>query len=101
MAGELFIQPVVDGQRMDGWLGGGPWLITKSAAATTIEQFVIGSTDLGPFSEPLAAWLDERDAEAVLVRPDRYIFGIGASLDLMAAWESMMAFRTRTTSVTT
>ena len=31
-----------------------------------------------PFRERLAAWLASRGVEAVLVRPDRYIFGAGA-----------------------
>jgi 3-(3-hydroxy-phenyl)propionate hydroxylase len=92
-SGELFIQPVVDGERMDYRLGAGPWLITKTAADTVMKQCVIGSDVLGPFSDPLAAWLDERDVEAALIRPDRHIFGIGAALDLIAAWEGMMGMQ--------
>lgn len=92
-SGELFIQPVIDGERMDYRLGTGPWLITKTAADAAIKQFVIGSDALGPFSAPLAAWLDERDVEAALVRPDRHIFGIGLAHDLIAAWEAIIGAR--------
>jgi 3-(3-hydroxy-phenyl)propionate hydroxylase len=89
-SGELFIQPVIESERMDYRLGAGPWLITKMAADTAMKQFVIGSDTLGGFSAPLVAWLDERDVEAVLVRPDRHVFGIGKAADLVQAWREKL-----------
>jgi len=44
----------------------------------------IAAPHLAPFADPLRAWLDARDADAVLVRPDRYVFGAGAAKDLIA-----------------
>lgn len=38
------------------------------------------------FAAALAAWLDERGAEAVLVRPDRYVFGTGSPQALADAY---------------
>lgn len=92
-SGKLFIQPVVDGERMDYRLGSGPWLITKTAADTDLKQFVIGSDALGLFSSPLADWLDQRGVEAALIRPDRHVFGIGSAHDLIAAWQAALGVR--------
>jgi 3-(3-hydroxy-phenyl)propionate hydroxylase len=92
-SGELFIQPVVDGEHMDNRIGLGPWLITKKATDTALNQFVIGAEILCPFSAPLAAWLDEREVEAALVRPDRHVFGIGLAHELIAAWKATMGAR--------
>jgi 3-(3-hydroxy-phenyl)propionate hydroxylase len=89
-SGELFIQPVINGERMDYRLGEGPWLITKTNADSDVRQFIIGSEALGNFSAPLAAWLDERVAEAVLVRPDRHVFGVGKAADLVQAWREKL-----------
>jgi 3-(3-hydroxy-phenyl)propionate hydroxylase len=89
-SGELFIQPVVAGERMDNRLGTGPWLITKAAQDTDLKQFVIGADALGPFSAALAVWLDARGVEAALVRPDRHIFGTGEAHDLITAWMAAM-----------
>jgi len=89
-SGELFIQPVIAGKRLDNRLGNGPWLITKIAADTAMKQFVIGADPLGPFSAPLASWLEERDVEAVLVRPDRHVFGVGTRQEVIKAWNAAM-----------
>lgn len=75
--GEYFPQPWVGDLRMDDLLGEGPWLITREALA---------DEPLAPFAEQLAPWFDSRGAEAVLVRPDRYVFGTGDADDLTAAW---------------
>jgi len=94
-SGELFIQPVLGGERMDDRLGGGPWLITRVQVDSPLKQFVIGSDALGGYSEPLAAWLDERGVDAVLVRPDRHVFGTGSAGDLVSAWRNKMAVHTK------
>jgi 3-(3-hydroxy-phenyl)propionate hydroxylase len=90
VSGELFIQPMIDGERMDYRLGEGPWLITKTTVDSDLKQFVIESDALGSFSTPLAAWLDEHAADAVLVRPDRHIFGVGKAADLVEAWRAKL-----------
>jgi len=46
----------------------------------------LGDEALAPFRAALAKWLDEHGAEAVLVRPDRYVFGSGDPAALLAAW---------------
>jgi 3-(3-hydroxy-phenyl)propionate hydroxylase len=96
-AGELFPQPTC-GQglrrlRLDDALGEGPWLIAQRAtlAATgEIEVRYIEEPALAPFRTALQDWLDTHDAEAVLVRPDRYVFGTGEPEVLAAAWAQML-----------
>lgn len=75
--GEYFPQPWADDLRLDDVLGDGPWLITRTAAT---------SGDLAPFASSLGPWFERTGAEAVLVRPDRYVFGAGAPESLNAAW---------------
>lgn len=75
--GEYFPQPWVDDLRLDDVLGDGPWLITRTAAT---------SGDLAPFASSLGPWFERTGAEAVLVRPDRYVFGAGSPESLNAAW---------------
>jgi 3-(3-hydroxy-phenyl)propionate hydroxylase len=80
-AGELFPQPWAGEARLDDLLGEGPWLLRREAL----------TGPLTPFAEPLAAWLDARGASAVLVRPDRYVFGTGEAEALRQAWRDRMA----------
>jgi 3-(3-hydroxy-phenyl)propionate hydroxylase len=96
-AGSLFPQPI-HGEgpgrvRMDDVLGAGPWLIARSSAAVwnaTVEVFVLTADYLAPFRSALTAWLDSHDAEAVLIRPDRYVFGAGPAATLLAAWSKAL-----------
>jgi hypothetical protein len=37
----------------------------------------------------LLKWLDERDVPAVLIRPDRYVFGTGSPTDLLTHYAAM------------
>lgn len=86
-AGELFPQPSPgEGdatRRLDDALGKGPWLISRSAPAVgawragRMLRIGLGDPRLSPFRQAVEAWLDKRSAEAVLVRPDRYVFGTG------------------------
>ncbi|HQV04577.1 MULTISPECIES: bifunctional 3-(3-hydroxy-phenyl)propionate/3-hydroxycinnamic acid hydroxylase [unclassified Novosphingobium] len=80
-AGSYFPQPLAaDGSRLDEVLCLGHWLIARADLA---------EPRLAPFARPLSAWLDKQGAEAVLVRPDRYVFGTGAPAALRQAWAAL------------
>jgi 3-(3-hydroxy-phenyl)propionate hydroxylase len=89
-AGSLFPQPVAaDGEHLDTVLGLGAVLISR--VATGLEEPGIRVLDLGTpalakFSAPLGAWLATADATAVLIRPDRHVFGTGDPRKLLDAW---------------
>jgi 3-(3-hydroxy-phenyl)propionate hydroxylase len=92
-AGEIFPQPAFGegcGRlRLDDVLGAGTWLITREAIPSPVDGLVIRRLEdeaLTPFRDHLLAWLDERKADAVLVRPDRYVFGSGEPQGLVASW---------------
>jgi 3-(3-hydroxy-phenyl)propionate hydroxylase len=98
-AGQLFPQPTCGHgearRRMDDVLGDGPWLIarTPTGLKATDEQLSIYTLDdntLTPFSAALTAWLNAHNAEAVLVRPDRYVFGTGTPAQLAQAWTNAL-----------
>lgn len=81
-AGSYFPQPVIKGQRLDTVLGTGPWLLDRDR---------LEAADLAPFRQALEAWLDSHQAEAVLVRPDRHVFGTGSREALEAGWQALLA----------
>ena len=89
-AGELFPQPwLAIGQglvRLDDRLEGhGPWLLLPSGTITAVAE---GPADdqLAPFAPSLEPWFTHRQADAVLIRPDRYVFGTGQVDTLRDAW---------------
>jgi 3-(3-hydroxy-phenyl)propionate hydroxylase len=93
-AGSYFPQSVAcdPTQRLDDILGPGAWLIARSAPASEHHDGV-GLSDaslddafLSRHRDQLSAWLSAHDAEAVLVRPDRYVFGSGDTQTLRNAW---------------
>ncbi len=93
-AGELFPQTTTarsaQGQRgrLDDLLGDGFWLITTDdtpvATPGAARRFVL-DRDVTDESGRLRQWLEASNAQAVLVRPDRYVFGTGKPEDLIAA----------------
>ena len=97
-SGELFIQPVINDIRMDDVIGNGPWLFTSvdvGSVSTTVDfpklkKFVIGSVELGVFSHVISNWLAHHETEAVLVRPDRHVFGVGSAEELARLWQEML-----------
>ncbi len=79
-AGAYFPQAVAhSGERMDDSIGTGAALIARDR---------LTSPALAPFAEKLGRWLDAQNAEAVLVRPDRHVFGTGTPETLAAAWQA-------------
>lgn len=99
-AGGLFPQPWAEGPagtlRLDDVLGPGPWLISREPPAAGPyggPMLRIGLDDprLAPFRADVARWLDRQGAEAVLVRPDRYVFGAGPAGRLEASYAAQLA----------
>jgi 3-(3-hydroxy-phenyl)propionate hydroxylase len=70
------------GERLDDVLGEGCWLIDRRDTSSAL---------VGPFGADIARWLDAHGAEAVLVRPDRYVFGTGTPRALAAAWAERLS----------
>jgi 3-(3-hydroxy-phenyl)propionate hydroxylase len=94
-AGTYFPQFVTDRtERLDDVLGPGAWLIARSRPKDSGER---NSLNVVTFDDPklclfqhqLEAWFAKQDVAAVLVRPDRYIFGTGAPDVLIRAWSGM------------
>lgn len=91
-AGNYFPQALAGDppQRLDDILGPGAWLITRATLA---------EPRLAPFRAHLTAWFDDRGVEAVLVRPDRYVFGTGDPAALEQAWATRLAGTPFATSI--
>jgi 3-(3-hydroxy-phenyl)propionate hydroxylase len=96
-AGRLFPQPtsVRDGhvRRFDDVAGLGAWLISRSAVAqhTGISTYETADLALGTFREQLERWLAAHECAAVLVRPDRHIFGTGDPHHLAREWKRRLS----------
>jgi 3-(3-hydroxy-phenyl)propionate hydroxylase len=79
-----------DGARgmLDDLLGGGFWLVTSSAHDIAVPSYVtlvrLG-VELRDDGGKIAAWLAACGATAVLVRPDRIVFGTGEAEMLLTA----------------
>lgn len=81
-AGSYFPQPIAaDGGRLDDILGIGHWLITRED---------LSAPRLAPFAAQLGGWLNKHGAQAVLVRPDRYVFGTGDAASLAREWAALL-----------
>ncbi len=92
-AGRPFPQPTDDSaghvRRLDDVLGPGAWLIADRAVdvgSAGIEAISLADPRISPFRDQIAAWLTGHGAEAVLVRPDRCVFGAGPAETLLEAW---------------
>lgn len=100
-AGTVFLQPWAEiaGERtgLDDILGHGAWLIVAAdtpapaAAPEGVAVHSLGEARLAPFAGPIADWLTQTGADAVLVRPDRYVFGAGRPAELARAWAAALA----------
>jgi len=97
-AGNLFVQPWGERNeevvRFDDAMPDGAWIVTRKkpnsegAMPKGITLAWTGEPHLAPFAAQLESWLDRHGAEAVLVRPDRYIFGVGDAQDLAAKFRA-------------
>lgn len=77
-AGSYFPQFVADsGRRLDDLLGIGHWLIARND---------LDNERLAPFAPALRNWFDRISADAILVRPDRFVFGAADSEKLPDLW---------------
>lgn len=85
-AGARFIQPILtDGRKLDDLTGQGWRLFVRGAAA----DGAIAAADL-PDNGAVLGWLEARGVDAVLVRPDHYVFGSGDAADLIAARDALL-----------
>lgn len=81
-AGSYFPQAIAsNGARLDDVLGPDMALISRSALA---------EEPLAPFADVLREWLDSHRADAVLIRPDRYVFGAGDAHELKQQWHTAL-----------
>jgi 3-(3-hydroxy-phenyl)propionate hydroxylase len=74
--------------RFDDLAGEGFWLITRDSPPATTPanvRHIDLTRDIADETGRLDEWFETTGAEAVLVRPDRYIFGTGKPADLIAA----------------
>ena len=91
-AGSYFPQLAgADGQRLDDILGEQAWLIGTLPAGLEAPQDVtalsLDDARLAGWQASLQEWLAKAGTAAVLVRPDRHVFGAGTAADLLTAWQ--------------
>jgi 3-(3-hydroxy-phenyl)propionate hydroxylase len=96
-AATIFPQGKVGGTYLDDTLGRGAWLIARRANdiaglknpyLARIES--LDGATLKPFAAKLTGLLDTYAADAVLVRPDRYVFGTGNARQLASSFTASM-----------
>jgi 3-(3-hydroxy-phenyl)propionate hydroxylase len=91
-AGRSFAQPLgADGTRLDDVLGQGAWLIGDAAKAapglTAVRPGELADPNL---RQAVTAALSRTGVPAILVRPDRQIFGSGEAGALATAWQEKL-----------
>jgi 3-(3-hydroxy-phenyl)propionate hydroxylase len=95
-AGQRFIQPVLDdGLKLDDSTGDGWRLFVTGDAPVAKGITTINATGLAD-KGAVSAWLAARDAQAVLVRPDHYVFGTGAPAELIEARATLLGLSLET-----
>jgi len=97
-AASIFPQDEIGGRRLDDVMGRGAWLIARRGADVAgVSSRLISRVEaldgdrLKPFAAKLGAYLDGAGADAVIVRADRYVFGVGSVQGLIRAWEKAIA----------
>jgi 3-(3-hydroxy-phenyl)propionate hydroxylase len=92
-AGALFPQALKGDLRLDEVLGLSAVLIGRDPPVgddPTLRRLDLDDPALDPFRAALQTWLDDQGAPAVLVRPDRHIFGTGDPEALVSAWRDKL-----------
>ncbi|WP_067735842.1 bifunctional 3-(3-hydroxy-phenyl)propionate/3-hydroxycinnamic acid hydroxylase MhpA [Novosphingobium naphthalenivorans] len=88
-AGALFLQPVTGEDRFDRLLGLDAALIGRDLPPVSIPGLRVldlSAPEMAPFAPALTDWLQDRGVPAVLVRPDRHVFGAGDPEELVRQW---------------
>lgn len=88
-AGERFIQPRVDGGLLDDVTGAGWRLFASGSGGVDADVTQIDTATLDD-GGAIADWLATRGAEAVLIRPDHYVYGTGTVDALLASRRSLL-----------
>lgn len=78
----------------DDVLGRGAVIIHRGALGSeaadcpaSLRSVDVDADDGAPFDHDIARWLEAQQVEAVIVRPDRYVFGSGEAQELVSAWK--------------
>jgi len=93
LSGQLYFQPVIDGHRFDSCIGMDAVLIGHHLPRVTddgLRTIDLGLGEGAEFHSALENWLIEHNVQAVLVRPDRHIFGTGDPENLYRQWHCML-----------
>lgn len=88
-SGALFPQPVAGERRLDELLDFDAALIGPDLPAHLpmgVRRLDLDAPDMADFAEPIRDWLAAAGARAVLVRPDRHVFGTGEPEELIRQW---------------
>jgi len=86
-AGERFIQPLANGQLLDATTGQGWRLFVRDKGVAGAKGVTRIDASALADNGAVLAWLDRHHADAVLVRPDHYVFGtsVGQAQSLIDA----------------
>ncbi len=90
----LLPQPIANGQRFDELFGLNAALIGRDLPNEEFDGVVsidLDSAKAAPFSAAMSEFLESVNEEAVLVRPDKHIFGTGPSEALPSAWQQKLS----------
>jgi len=94
-AGQRFIQPLLaDGRKLDDLTGGGWRLFVRDASVVGCAAAVtrIVAADL-PDNGMIMDWLDGYGADALLLRPDHYVFGTGDAAELLSLRANLLGLQ--------
>jgi len=92
MAGFQIPQPVIEGRHMDEILSDEVILLGRNLPdAGGIKTIDLAKDEASIFAPALDDFLASTNASAVLVRPDRHIFGTGDPVSLLSAWRAKLA----------
>jgi 3-(3-hydroxy-phenyl)propionate hydroxylase len=97
MAGELIPQPrahLANGRegRVDDLMGHEFWLISRRTIGESLPHLKAVQLGVDLFDDgTIDNWLRKADAEAALIRPDRYVYGTGSQAALVHSLRALLA----------